>query len=63
VNLNEAKRMKTLGQIAYEAYCNHTGWKSLVSGAPLPVWKDLDKTIKIAWEVAGKAANEVQIIE
>ncbi len=55
--------MKTLGQIAYEAYCNHTGWKSLVSGAPLPVWKDLDKTIKIAWEVAGKAANEVQIIE
>lgn len=46
---------RTDGQRAYEAYCSHTGWKSLVSGAPLPKWSDLDLRIKDAWEAAAEA--------
>lgn len=46
---------RTLGQTAYEAYCSHTGWKSLVSGGPLPAWSSLDLRIKDAWEAAAEA--------
>lgn len=46
---------KTIGQVAYEAYCESTGWKSLISGAQLPQWIDLNKTIQDAWEHAGMA--------
>lgn len=38
-----------LGQRAYEAYCNATGWKSLATGDMLPVWKDLNPRIQAAW--------------
>lgn len=56
---------KTWGQIAYEAYCAVTDWKSLVSGAALPQWDDVRSEIKEAWEksgqvVAGQAASEFQ---
>lgn len=44
---------RTFGQIAYEAYCHHTGWKSLASGAALPPWIDLKPEIKDAWEASG----------
>ncbi len=37
---------------AYEAYCRHTGWKSLVSGKDLPQWDDLPLEIQKAWEVS-----------
>ena len=47
--------MKSLGQIAYEAYCASTNWKSLVSGASLPPWIDVKAEIKIAWEAAAEA--------
>ena len=30
-----------LGQVAYEAYCGKTDWKSLISGAPLPQWEEV----------------------
>lgn len=43
--------MKSLGQIAYEAYCE--GWKSLASGQPLPKWVDVKPEIKAAWEAVG----------
>lgn len=48
---------KTLGEHAYNAYCEHTNWKSLISGADLPKWKDLKPQIKEAWEKAGEAAH------
>ena len=41
---------KTYGQIAYEAYCAYTNWKSLVSGADLPKWESVKPEIKEAWE-------------
>lgn len=44
----------TLGQIAYEAYCAQTGWKSLVSGAQLPAWESVKLEIQTAWESAGE---------
>ena len=41
-----------LAQEAYEAYANHTGWKSLATGSPLPQWCDLPKKIQEAWQVS-----------
>lgn len=46
----------SLGQAAYEAYCNTTGWKSLASGAPLPQWLEQREEIKIAWINAAMAS-------
>ena len=43
-------------KIAYEAYCQNSQWKSLVSGAALPVWEKVDPKIKAAW---GEAAIAV----
>jgi hypothetical protein len=48
---------KPLGQIAYEAYCESTGWKSAITGAPLPQWDGQNETIKKAWEAAGVASK------
>lgn len=44
--------MKSKAQIAYEAYCNHTGWKSLATGDNLPEWNTLPQNIRDAWEAA-----------
>jgi anti-sigma28 factor (negative regulator of flagellin synthesis) len=41
-----------LAKVAYEAYSNHTGWKSLVSGQSLPQWEALSLSIQQAWEAA-----------
>lgn len=41
-----------LAQEAYEAYANHTGWKSLATGQPLPEWEALPQAIKTAWTVS-----------
>ena len=46
---------KTLGQTAYEGYCEKTDNKSLVSGAQLPYWEDLSVEIQNAWEAAAIA--------
>lgn len=43
------------GQLAYEAYCAHTDWKSLISGAPLPQWDDVKPEIKAAWKTVTQA--------
>lgn len=51
---------KGLGQIAYEAYCEVSGNKSLVSGCELPTWEELRNEIKVAWVAAAFAvSNEV----
>ena len=52
---------KTNGQIAYEAYCDATGGKSLVSGAALPSWDALDAAIRNAWERAGIAVTHANL--
>jgi len=46
--------MKTLGQIAYEAYCGVRQWKSF-DGKPLPRWREMAIEIQAAWDVAGCA--------
>jgi hypothetical protein len=40
-----------LGKEAYEAYCQHTGWKALATGADLPPWAGLNESIRQAWLV------------
>lgn len=41
-----------LAKEAYEAYAEHTGWKSLATGQPLPQWDQLTPAIKQAWTVS-----------
>lgn len=52
-----------LAKEAYEAYANHTNWKSLATGATLPQWDELSDAIKAAWMssaawVAGKVSGQ-----
>ena len=49
------KEPVTSGEIAYNAYCNTTGWKSLVSGAQLPEFYLLKEEIQAAWQSAAQA--------
>lgn len=42
-------------QTAYEAYCSHTGWKSLATGCDLPTWDNLTDNIKYAWQATAHA--------
>lgn len=49
---------KSYGQIAYEAYCNHTDWKSLATGQSLPQWEGLKPEIREAWEVSSGALRD-----
>ena len=46
--------MKTLAQIAYEAYGDTVGWVNY-QGLPMPKWNDLPEIIKDAWLAAAKA--------
>jgi hypothetical protein len=41
-----------LAKEAYEAYANHTGWKSLATGQSLPQWEKLSPEIQKAWTVS-----------
>lgn len=50
--------MQELAQKLYEAYCAHTGFKSLATGQDLPKWNDLREDIKNAWRAAAKAVTE-----
>ena len=42
-------RSLEMGEIAYNGYCQATGWKSLVSGEDLPPFKNLKPEIQEAW--------------
>jgi hypothetical protein len=53
--------MPDLGQIAYEAYCAQTGWKSLISGAALPPFAELKTPIQEAWRAAAQAVRDATI--
>lgn len=48
-----------LGQIAYEAYANHTGNKTFDGREMLP-WSELNTDIRTAWEKAADAARRYQ---
>lgn len=50
--------MPELGRIAYEAYCEKTGWKSLVTGADLPGWDLLKPEIRDAWNASAQAISD-----
>ena len=49
---------KPFGQVAYEAYCEKTEWKSRFNGDALPEWKDQDPEIRGCWEAAAQAVAE-----
>ncbi len=49
--------MKSLGQIAYEAYWEHSLGKSLISGADLPIWEEQRAAVRVAWEAAAEAVS------
>lgn len=52
--------MKSLGMVAYEAYCESTGGVSLISGVKLPGWDGLSPEIQRAWnDAAAAVANLV----
>lgn len=54
--------MKSLGQIAYEAYCSETGWHSLTTGAELPCWAATKPEIKNAWERAAESVQSHRVL-
>ena len=45
----EQKMILLDAQLAYEAYCKFTEWKSLATGQDLPKWENLPQGIKDAW--------------
>lgn len=47
--------MKSLGQIAYEAYFKFSRGKSLISGASLPEFAVQSEPVQQAWEAAAEA--------
>lgn len=47
--------MRSYGQLAYEAYCESTGWRSVATQEPLPTWQDLLPAAQSAWESAAQA--------
>lgn len=49
---------ETLGKIAYEAYADATGWRSLVTNASLPDWSFLPGPIQAAWIGAATAVRD-----
>lgn len=50
---------RSIGQVAYEAYCARSDGVSLVSGARLPGWDGLSPVIAEAWEAAAAAVAQV----
>lgn len=46
---------KSLGNIAYDAYCAATNWKSVYTGADLPQYDQQRPEVIAAWEAAGVA--------
>lgn len=49
--------MPTLGEVAYNAYCEARGWRS-VKGEQLPSFKSQSPSLQDAWEQAAKAVEE-----
>jgi hypothetical protein len=50
--------MENIGKIGYDAYREHSGGVSLVSGEPLPFWDDQSPEIRAAWDAAALAVSD-----
>jgi len=48
--------MKTLGQVAYEAYCQHSFDIALATGIITQKWDELSDRVKQVWQAAADAA-------
>ena len=48
---------ETPGRVAYDAYRDAAGGRSLVTGDPLPSFDELPAQIRAAWEVAAQAVK------
>lgn len=53
------KLPESLGEIGYEQYRRQAGYKSLVTGEPIPEFEKLDPKIKEAWEAAATAVEGI----
>ena len=51
-----------LAQRAYEAYANHTEWKSVATGAPLPSWEKLPEAIQSAWKASVADCHRLRLM-
>lgn len=47
-----------LGQLAYEAYVQHAGGKSLATGDDLPAWGELSPEIQAAWQYSADVVRD-----
>lgn len=52
------RSLRSLGQVAYEAYCEHQGWRS-IRNEVLPAWANQDPELRAAWEHAAAAVRTV----
>lgn len=48
----------TLGEVAYHAYCQKSNYKSLATGADLPMFENTKPEIQDAWEAAAQAVAQ-----
>jgi hypothetical protein len=48
----------SLGRVAYEAYCETTGWKSAISGAALPPFDKTPDAVQKGWIAAANKVKE-----
>jgi hypothetical protein len=51
----DGEAMMAAARKAYEAYAGRAGWKSLVTGDPLPQWADLPGSVMNGWFAAATA--------
>lgn len=54
-------KLPDLARTGYNAYCNSTGGRSLVTGAPLPAFDELSDEIKLAWTASACAVALVTV--
>lgn len=49
--------MENIGKIAYDAYREKAGGRSLVTDDVLPFWEDLTPAVRDAWDAAAEAVS------
>jgi hypothetical protein len=50
--------MKTLGQVAYEAYCQHSFGIALATGIITQEWDELSDRVQHVWQKTAEGAVE-----
>jgi len=54
--MSDTRALRSLGQVAYEAYGDHQGWRS-VHNEGLPAWPNQTPEQRSAWESAAHAVR------